>query len=85
MIHDTIHVLTTMLRSAGYANFESLPTLLIIALPFLILEKSKSTTSFFLDDRFFKMNKVEFYEFMIVIEDKVWKVNNVTNYSQQIR
>ena len=85
MIHDTIHVLTTMLRSAGYANFESLPTLLITALPVLILEKSKSTTSFFLHDRFFKMNKVEFYEFMIVIEDKVWKVNNVTNYSQQIR
>ena len=25
------------------------------------------------------MNKVEFYEFMIVIEDKVWKVTNVTN------
>ena len=30
------------------------------------------------------MNKVEFHEFMIAIEEKVWKVNNVTNCNQQL-
>ena len=30
------------------------------------------------------MNKVEFHEVMIVIEEKVWKVNNVTNCNQQL-
>ena len=30
------------------------------------------------------MNKVEFHEFMIVIEEKIRKVNNVTNCHQQM-
>ena len=30
------------------------------------------------------MNKVEFHEFMIVVEEKVQKVNNVTNCNQQL-
>ena len=30
------------------------------------------------------MNKVEFHEFMIVIEEKIQKVNNVTNCNQQL-
>ena len=32
----------------------------------------------------FEMNKLEFYEFIIAIEDKVWKLNNVTYSNQQI-
>ena len=32
-----------------------------------------------------EMNKLEFYEFIIEIEDKVWKVNNATYSNQQIR
>ena len=31
----------------------------------------------------YKMNKVEFHEFVIVIED-VWKVNNFINCNQQL-
>ena len=30
------------------------------------------------------MNKVEFHEFMIAIEEKVRKVNNVTNCNHQL-
>ena len=30
------------------------------------------------------MNKVEFHEFMIAIEEKVQKVNNVTNCNHQL-
>ena len=32
----------------------------------------------------FEVNKLEFYEFIIAIEDKVMKVNNVTYSNQQI-
>ena len=31
------------------------------------------------------MNKLEFYEFIIAIEDKVWIVNHVTYSNQKIR
>ena len=71
-----------VLWSVEYANSESFPTL-FIAFPVLILEIHKRSL-IRLHDRFFKMNKVEFHEFMIVIEEKIRKVNDFTNFHQQM-
>ena len=49
----------------------------------LILEIHKHRLKSSLDK--FEMNKQEFYEFIIAIDDKVWEVNNVPYSYQQIR